>query len=91
LKPAADICFELGDDSTKPFRSLVAPLCLAQALVVSIGQQLPANAPAVRQSRRPSAGSTARAAANRKHAGDDGRKRANGDARPSGRTKVGRG
>ena len=54
LKPAADICFELGDDSSKPFRSLVGPLCLAQALVVSIGQQLPAKAEAVqaRRSRR---------------------------------------
>jgi len=52
LKPAADICFELGDDSSKPFRSLVAPLCLAQALVVSIGQQLPAKRPSARP-RRP--------------------------------------
>jgi DNA-binding MurR/RpiR family transcriptional regulator len=42
LKPAADVCFELGDDSSRPFRSLVAPLCLAQALVVSTGQQLAA-------------------------------------------------
>ena len=40
LKPAADVCFELGDDSTRPFRSLVAPLCLAQALVVSTGHHL---------------------------------------------------
>ena len=43
LKPAADICFELGDDSSRPFRSLVGPLCLAQALVVSTGHQLAAN------------------------------------------------
>ena len=42
LKPAADVCFELGDDSTRPFRSLVAPLCLAQALVVSTGHRLAA-------------------------------------------------
>jgi DNA-binding MurR/RpiR family transcriptional regulator len=42
LKPLADICFELGDDSQQPFRSLVAPLCLAQALVVSTGHQLAA-------------------------------------------------
>ena len=40
LKPAADVCFELGDDSSRPFRSLVGPLCLAQALVVSTGQRL---------------------------------------------------
>jgi DNA-binding MurR/RpiR family transcriptional regulator len=44
LKPAADVCFELGDDSTRPFRSLVAPLCLAQALVVSTGHHLAATA-----------------------------------------------
>jgi len=44
LKPAADVCFELGDDSTRPFRSLVAPICLAQALVVSTGHHLAAGA-----------------------------------------------
>ena len=44
LKPAADDCFELGDNSTRPFRSLVAPLCLAQALVVSTGHHLAAGA-----------------------------------------------
>ncbi|MEO8079525.1 MAG: MurR/RpiR family transcriptional regulator [Caldimonas sp.] len=40
LKPASDICFELGDDSSRPFRSLVGPLCLAQAIVVATGQAL---------------------------------------------------
>ncbi|MBC7918600.1 MAG: MurR/RpiR family transcriptional regulator [Rhodoferax sp.] len=40
LKPCAHVCLELADDSSKPFRSLVAPLCLAQALVVSVGHQL---------------------------------------------------
>ncbi len=40
LKAASRICFELADDSSKPFRSLVAPLCLAQALVVSTGHLL---------------------------------------------------
>ena len=44
LKPAADICFELGDDSSRPFRSLVGPLCFAQALVVGTGHQLAATA-----------------------------------------------
>src|SRR6478736_4358354 len=48
LKPAADVCFELGDDSSRPFRSLVAPLCLAQALVVSTGHHLAASATARR-------------------------------------------
>lgn len=40
LVGAAKVCFELAEDSTQPFRSLVAPLCLAQALVVSTGHQL---------------------------------------------------
>jgi DNA-binding MurR/RpiR family transcriptional regulator len=40
LKGPAKVCLELADDSSKPFRSLVAPLCLAQALVVSVGHQL---------------------------------------------------
>jgi DNA-binding MurR/RpiR family transcriptional regulator len=40
LKPSAHVCLELADDSSKPFRSLVAPLCLAQALVISVGHQL---------------------------------------------------
>ena len=40
LKASARVCFELADDSSKPFRSLVAPLTLAQALVVSIGHHL---------------------------------------------------
>jgi len=48
LEPAK-VCFELAVDSSKPFRSLVAPLCLAQALVMSTGHRLaekPAAAPA---------------------------------------------
>jgi DNA-binding MurR/RpiR family transcriptional regulator len=40
LVAPASVCFELADDSSKPFRSLVAPMCLAQALVVSTGHQL---------------------------------------------------
>jgi DNA-binding MurR/RpiR family transcriptional regulator len=40
LKPHARICFELGQASDAAFRSLVAPLCLAQALVVSVGDRL---------------------------------------------------
>ena len=56
LKPAADVCFELGDDSSRPFRSLVAPLCLAQALVVSTGQRLAAPAKGTKKSGRRGAG-----------------------------------
>ncbi|MCE9660144.1 MAG: MurR/RpiR family transcriptional regulator [Burkholderiales bacterium] len=52
LKPAADVCFELGDDSSRPFRSLVAPLCLAQALVVSTGQYLASPAKQGKTSRK---------------------------------------
>ena len=40
LKATSRVCFELGDDSTRAFRSLVAPLCLAQALIVSTGHHL---------------------------------------------------
>jgi DNA-binding MurR/RpiR family transcriptional regulator len=40
LKPSARVAFELGDQPSRPFRSLVAPLCLAQALVVSTGHHL---------------------------------------------------
>ena len=59
LKPAADVCFELGDDSSRPFRSLVAPLCLAQALVVSTGQRLAA--PAARDRKAGARGTRAKA------------------------------
>lgn len=40
LKPSASVCFELGQGPSAAFRSLVAPMCLAQALVVATGQQL---------------------------------------------------
>ena len=40
LKPLASVCFELGQGANAAFRSLVAPLCLAQALVVSVGHRL---------------------------------------------------
>jgi DNA-binding MurR/RpiR family transcriptional regulator len=53
LKPHADVCFELGRGPDAAFRSLVSPLCLAQALVVSAGHRLvgrarPAERPAPR-------------------------------------------
>ncbi len=40
LGRSAAVAFELGDDSSRPFRSLVEPLCLAQSLVVSVGHHL---------------------------------------------------
>jgi DNA-binding MurR/RpiR family transcriptional regulator len=40
LVRAASVAFQLGDDSNRPFRSLVEPLCLAQSLVVSVGHHL---------------------------------------------------
>ncbi|HET9047277.1 MAG TPA: MurR/RpiR family transcriptional regulator [Casimicrobiaceae bacterium] len=40
LKPIARVCLEIGDDGRKPFRSLVEPMCLAQALVVSVGHRM---------------------------------------------------
>jgi DNA-binding MurR/RpiR family transcriptional regulator len=42
LKVSAKVCFELGQGPNPAFRSLVAPLCLAQALVISAGQRLTA-------------------------------------------------
>jgi DNA-binding MurR/RpiR family transcriptional regulator len=55
LVEPASVCFQLGDDSARPFRSLMAPLCLAQALVVSTGHFLadrPAAKPAPRSRSR---------------------------------------
>ncbi len=40
LKPAAHVCLEIGTGPTSPVRSLVAPMCLAQTLVVCAGQCL---------------------------------------------------
>ena len=50
LKPSARVCFELGPASDRAFRSLVAPLCLAQALVVTAGHHL-AEAPDKRKAK----------------------------------------
>jgi DNA-binding MurR/RpiR family transcriptional regulator len=36
----ATVAFDLGDPSDRPFRSLVEPICLAHALVVSVGHEL---------------------------------------------------
>lgn len=36
----ADASFEIQDDNSQPFRSLVAPMCLAQALIVGLGHRL---------------------------------------------------
>jgi DNA-binding MurR/RpiR family transcriptional regulator len=38
----ATVCFELGEARYRPFRSLVAPICLAQSIVVSLGHRLEA-------------------------------------------------
>ena len=40
LARSAAVAFDLGDPSDRPFRSLVEPMCLAQALVVSVGHEL---------------------------------------------------
>ncbi|MEO5676977.1 MAG: MurR/RpiR family transcriptional regulator [Usitatibacter sp.] len=42
LARSATVAFDLGDASDRPFRSLVEPICLAQALVVSVGHELAA-------------------------------------------------
>ncbi|MBI5278869.1 MAG: MurR/RpiR family transcriptional regulator [Burkholderiales bacterium] len=51
------VSFQLADDSSKAFRSLVAPLCLAQALVVSTGHHL-ADKPPPRSARKTKASRT---------------------------------
>jgi DNA-binding MurR/RpiR family transcriptional regulator len=40
LVRSATVAFDLGDPSDRPFRSLVEPMCLAQALVVSVGHEI---------------------------------------------------
>lgn len=40
LVSSASVVLEIGDDSSKPFRSLVEPLCLAESLVVSLGHRI---------------------------------------------------
>jgi DNA-binding MurR/RpiR family transcriptional regulator len=40
LVRASKVCFQIEEQSSKPFRMLVAPMCLAQALVVSLGESL---------------------------------------------------
>jgi DNA-binding MurR/RpiR family transcriptional regulator len=40
LARSARVCFQIEEKSSKPFRMLVAPMCLAQALVVSLGEQI---------------------------------------------------
>jgi DNA-binding MurR/RpiR family transcriptional regulator len=52
LARGATVAFDLGDASDRPFRSLVEPLCLAQALVVSVGHELAEAVPARRARRR---------------------------------------
>jgi DNA-binding MurR/RpiR family transcriptional regulator len=34
------VCFQIEEKTSKPFRMLVAPMCLAQALVVALGEQI---------------------------------------------------
>jgi DNA-binding MurR/RpiR family transcriptional regulator len=40
LAPGAKICFEIAERRDRPFRSLVAPMCLAESLVVALGHTL---------------------------------------------------
>ena len=40
FKKIARVCLEIGDDGRQPFRSLVEPMCVAQALVVSVGHRV---------------------------------------------------
>jgi DNA-binding MurR/RpiR family transcriptional regulator len=36
----AKVCFQIEEKTSKPFRMLVAPMCLAQALVVAVGEHI---------------------------------------------------
>ena len=40
LARSAKVCFQIEEQTAKPFRMLVAPMCLAQALVVALGEQI---------------------------------------------------
>jgi DNA-binding MurR/RpiR family transcriptional regulator len=40
LVRVASVCFQIEEKSSIPFRMLVGPMCLAQALVVALGEQL---------------------------------------------------
>jgi DNA-binding MurR/RpiR family transcriptional regulator len=40
LARTASVCFQIEEQTSKPFRMLVAPMCLAQALVVALGEHL---------------------------------------------------
>jgi DNA-binding MurR/RpiR family transcriptional regulator len=40
LAASAKVCFEIAERRDRPFRSLVAPMCLAESLVVSLGHSL---------------------------------------------------
>jgi len=40
LARTAGVCFQIEEQTSKPFRMLVAPMCLAQALVVALGEHL---------------------------------------------------
>ena len=40
LVRTASVCFQIEDKTSTPFRMLVAPMCLAQALVVALGEHL---------------------------------------------------
>ena len=46
LAPPAKVCFEVSEKEPHTFRSLVAPICLAQALVVGLGAYLDGKKPA---------------------------------------------
>lgn len=43
LAPPATVCFEIADNEKQTFRGLVAPICLAQTLVVGLSDLLDTN------------------------------------------------
>jgi DNA-binding MurR/RpiR family transcriptional regulator len=52
LAAKATLCFEIADPESPAFRSLVAPMCLAQSLVVGLGAHLEAQTPKAKGRRK---------------------------------------
>lgn len=52
LAAKATVCFEIADPEGPAFRSLVAPMCLAQSVVVGLGARLEAQVPKAKGRKR---------------------------------------
>ena len=68
LKAPSAVCFELGQGPNPAFRSLVAPMCVAQALVVSAGHRLTAPKAAPKAAAKPAGNGRRRSASAKERA-----------------------